>query len=388
VEEVLNLQKTRNVRPPNLLPAERVSQESREILDQEPFQRRISLERKRTERSRKPFLLMLMDLGNESPCEKDVSLLGKILKVLTSSTRETDITGWYEQDLVAGVMFTEINLEDRTEIVSTMIGRVSEVLRQNLTVEQFNQVNISFHLFPEDWDGDLSRRPSNPTLYPDVSKRDEDRKMFRTMKRMMDIVGSLTALIFFSPIFLAVAIGIKLSSKGPVLFCQRRVGQHGVCFSFLKFRSMYVDNDATTHKEYIKKLIAGTAEKHLSGENGEGVYKLTRDSRVTRLGSFLRKTSLDELPQFLNVLKGDMSLVGPRPPIAYEVESYDIWHRSRILEAKPGITGLWQVCGRSRVKFDEMVRLDLRYARNWTPWLDIQILMRTPWAVLLGDGAH
>ena len=157
---------------------------------------------------------------------------------------------------------------------------------------------------------------------------------------------------------------------------------------FLKFRSMYVNNDTQVHKQYVQRLIAGKADKHPSNGNGEGVYKLTKDSRITRIGAFLRRTSLDELPQFLNVLKGEMSLVGPRPPIPYEVEAYEIWHRRRLLEAKPGITGLWQVSGRSRVKFDDMVRLDLQYARNWSPWMDIKILLRTPGAVVLGEGAH
>ena len=120
----------------------------------------------------------------------------------------------------------------------------------------------------------------------------------------------------------------------------------------------------------------------------DGVFKLTKDPRITRVGAFLRRTSLDELPQLINVLRGQMSLVGPRPPLPYEVETYDLWHRRRLLEAKPGITGLWQVSGRSRVTFDDMVRLDLHYARTWTPWEDIKILVRTPVAVVFGDGAH
>jgi lipopolysaccharide/colanic/teichoic acid biosynthesis glycosyltransferase len=151
---------------------------------------------------------------------------------------------------------------------------------------------------------------------------------------------------------------------------------------------MHVNNDAREHREYVKKLIAGTAERQRSSGQSGGVYKLIKDPRITRLGSLLRRSSLDELPQFLNVLQGNMSLVGPRPPVPYEVEAYDIWHRRRLLEAKPGITGLWQINGRSRVKFDEMVRLDLRYAQSWSPWMDIQILLRTPVAVVLGAGAH
>ena len=147
---------------------------------------------------------------------------------------------------------------------------------------------------------------------------------------------------------------------------------------------MHIDNDPSVHKEYVTKLIAGQAERQAPSGNGEGVYKLTNDRRVTRVGKFLRRTSLDELPQFLNVLKGDMSLVGPRPAIPYEVAAYETWHRRRVLEVKPGITGLWQVYGRGRVRFDEMVRLDLQYATSWSPWLDINILMRTPRAVLKG----
>jgi lipopolysaccharide/colanic/teichoic acid biosynthesis glycosyltransferase len=150
---------------------------------------------------------------------------------------------------------------------------------------------------------------------------------------------------------------------------------------------MQVNNDAAVHKAYVQTLIAGKAEKQPSNGNGKGVYKLTKDSRITSVGAFLRKTSLDELPQFVNVLRGEMSLVGPRPPIPYEVEKYDVWHRRRLLEAKPGITGLWQVSGRCRINFDDMVRLDLQYARNWSPWMDIKILARTPGAVVLGEGA-
>jgi lipopolysaccharide/colanic/teichoic acid biosynthesis glycosyltransferase len=261
-------------------------------------------------------------------------------------------------------------------------------LRTHLSLEQFNQISLSFHLFPEDWNQNQPERPSNPTLYPDLELRDESRRVFRVMKRLMDIAGSGLALLALSPLFLVIAGAIKLTSKGPVFFRQRRVGQYGESFVFLKFRSMYMNNDASLHKEYVRRLIAGQAERKPSNGNGRGVYKLTNDPRVTPVGTWLRRTSLDEIPQFWNVLVGEMSLVGPRPAIAYEVEAYDLWHRRRLLEARPGITGLWQVNGRSRVKFDEMVRLDLRYARTWSPWLDLKILLRTPRAVVLGEGAY
>ena len=361
--------------------------QDREILSQTAFHRVISIERRRTERSRKPFLLMLLDMGDHMSVETKGRNLNTLLDALSVSTRETDVPGWYEGDRVIGVMFTEISFEDRATIVSTMISRLSEILRKHLTLEHFNRVSISFHVFPEDWDQD-SRKPSNPVFYPDLSKRADRRRVSGALKRAMDISGSIFALLMAAPVFLLIAMVVKLTSKGPIFFRQTRLGQHGEPFTFLKFRSMHVGNDAKVHQEYIKKLISGKAERHQSNGNGGGVFKLTGDKRITRVGGFLRKTSLDELPQFFNVLKGEMSLVGPRPPIPYEVENYDVWHRRRLLEAKPGITGLWQVSGRSRVTFDEMVRLDLRYARTCSPWMDIKILLRTPLAVVLGEGAH
>jgi len=357
------------------------------ILNAEAFRRTIALERKRSERSRKPFMLLLLDMGEHLSSEKNGKTLDKILAALTLSTRETDITGWYAEGLVIGVVFTEIGTDQANTVPATIISRVTDTLRGSLMWEQFNQLNISFHIFPEEWDLDANGPSSNPTLYPDLSQRDESRKFFRIMKRAMDIAGSLLALILLSPAFLIIAAAIKTTSEGPIFFRQRRMGQHGKSFIFLKFRSMFVNNDAGVHREYVQQLIAGKAAKHCDG-NGDGVYKLTKDPRITRVGAFLRKTSLDEIPQFFNVLIGEMSLVGPRPPVPYEVEAYDIWHRRRLLEAKPGITGLWQVCGRSRVKFDDMVRLDLQYARTWSPWMDVKILFLTPGAVLLGAGAH
>jgi lipopolysaccharide/colanic/teichoic acid biosynthesis glycosyltransferase len=195
-------------------------------------------------------------------------------------------------------------------------------------------------------------------------------------------------LLVCAPLFLVIALAIKTTSRGPVFFRQERVGQFGDRFVFWKFRSMRVDCDTSVHREYVKRLIAGQIEQPSNVGCRAGVYKLTRDGRVTRIGETLRRTSLDELPQLYNVLKGDMSLVGPRPALPYEVETYQVWHRRRVLEAKPGITGLWQVRGRSRVTFNEMVRLDVRYATSRSLWLDMKILMCTPRAILLGDGAY
>lgn len=362
--------------------------EPREVLKEEAFRHRIAVERKRTERSREPFLLMLLEVGNHQVSKRNGKALDDILSVLVLSIRETDVIGWYKDQTVVGVMFTGLASDDKNCILSVILSRVSTTLRDRLAPEQFNQVSISFHFFPDDWDHNTSGRPSNPTLYPDLLSSDTEKHSLLRIKQAIDIIGSTLLLIICTPLFLMIALAIKASSKGPVLFRQQRVGQYGQSFTFLKFRSMRIDNDDSVHQEYVKKLIAGEAEsKHVNG-NGERIFKLTNDSRVTRVGKLLRRTSLDELPQLVNVLRGDMSLVGPRPALPYEVAAYQTWHRRRVLQVKPGITGLWQVTGRSSVKFDEMVRLDLQYATAWSPLLDIKILMRTPRAVIWGAGAY
>lgn len=356
------------------------------ILSEEAFRGMISIERKRSERSQRPFVLLLIESGRNQSGDKQGRVLLEMLSALQGATRETDVTGWYSTNSVVGVMFTEIVL-DNNAVLSTILSRIGAVLRDKLDTDQFSRVKFSFHVFPDDWDSQDAERPSNPTLYPDLEKRQKSNRLGRATKRLIDVMGSLGLLVLLSPVFLAIAIAVRLSSRGPILFRQQRIGEHGTPFTFFKFRSMFVNNDASQHKEYVQKLIAGRADKQRTEGASEGVFKLTNDPRITRVGNFLRRTSLDELPQFYNVLRGDMSLVGPRPPVAYEVEAYATWHRRRLLEAKPGITGLWQVQGRSRVGFDDMVRLDLRYARNCSPWLDLKILMRTPKAVIAGNGA-
>jgi exopolysaccharide biosynthesis polyprenyl glycosylphosphotransferase len=351
-------------------------------LDEKSFRRMIAFERKRTERSRQPFLLMLLDAGNCLPSDATGKALGEIMSTLSLSTRESDVIGWYKNHSIVGVMFTEISIDDRGSILSTVMSRVSETLRNNLPLQSFGQISISLHVFPEDWNQETTQ--SNPTLYPDLVHRSEAQKSARIMKRLMDIVGSAAALVFLCPVFLVVALLVKLSSEGPIFFKQQRLGQFGKAFTFLKFRSMHTNNDRRIHQEFMKRIIKGDHDGTAEGR-GKSVYKMTNDPRVTRIGRFLRRTSLDELPQFINVLRGNMSLVGPRPPIAYECKEYKLWHRRRVLEVKPGITGLWQVRGRSRVRFDDMVRLDLQYVRTWSLWLDIQILMQTPGALFSDD---
>jgi len=364
--------------------------ERQQVLAEEiHFLQALSRERKRTERSGQHFLLMLLEAAEVfGEREPDGQMVSAVTAALAGTIRETDLLGWYRQDRTLGVIFTEVNAAEVASAVEALNAKVEEALRKRLEAEEIERIQISFHLFPEPSDGDGWRASENSVLYPEMSKRNGGRKLALLTKRLVDLGGSSVALLVFSPLFAVIAAAVKLTSKGPILYRQMRIGQYGRRFTFLKFRSMYANSSAAVHQEYVKGLIQGKGKANRAGEAGAPVYKIRHDPRVTPLGRWLRKTSLDELPQFLNVLKGEMSLVGPRPPIPYELDAYDAWHRRRLLEAKPGVTGLWQVSGRSRTTFDEMVRLDLRYAKAWSLWLDLRILAQTPRAVLSGEGAY
>lgn len=360
---------------------------NRIALDETTFRRMIAIERKRTERSKAPFVLMLLEAVTDDGQRSSSATLHRIAAALLASSRDTDLIGWYKDDEIVGTMFTGLIVNDKRAVLDTFLAKVSTTLQNELNADEFNQVRISFHLFPDDWDHEKPGRPTNPALYPDLVSDDKGRRVLLIVKRLVDVVGSTAMLILFAPLFLVIALAIKLTSGGPVFYRQQRIGRYGQTFTFLKFRSMFVDNNCNIHKEFVSRLITN-APVESKQSDGDGIYKLTNDKRITRVGGLLRRTSLDELPQFLNVLKGEMSLVGPRPPIPYELAAYQTWHRQRLLAVKPGITGLWQVTGRSSVRFDEMVRLDLRYASIWTPWLDLKILLRTPGAVIRGSGAY
>jgi exopolysaccharide biosynthesis polyprenyl glycosylphosphotransferase len=208
------------------------------------------------------------------------------------------------------------------------------------------------------------------------------------VKRTLDIVISAGMLLVLSPLMLAIALAVKLTSRGPVFYAQERIGLNGRPFKFYKFRSMHNGSDTKAHCDYVQALINGDAEARTQSVEGEEeeVFKLVDDPRITRVGRFLRRYSLDELPQLWNVFIGDMSLVGPRPPLPYEVAAYQPWHLRR-LEVKPGITGVWQVDGRSRVSFDDMVFQDILYDSSRDALVDASLCLRTVPAALLGHGA-
>ena len=206
---------------------------------------------------------------------------------------------------------------------------------------------------------------------------------YQRAKRRLDVLVTLLLLPALCLVMALIALLIRLDSEGPIFFHQKRIGQNGLPFDFLKFRSMYIHNDDAPHRAAIEQFIHG--ERIHSGANTRNHYKIAADQRITRVGKFLRKTSLDELPQFFNVLRGEMSLVGPRPPLPYEVQLYSP-HDSLRLAGKPGLTGIWQIYGRSRVPFKKMVEMDLAYLREQSLVMDIKLILLTAPVMLFGRG--
>jgi lipopolysaccharide/colanic/teichoic acid biosynthesis glycosyltransferase len=305
-------------------------------------------------------------------------IAGSLGEGLHHCLRGTDICGLLKGDSLVGVILTEVE-QDKVDAAQMIVAHKTRMkLASLLSDDLVQQIVISFRIFPAAGGTGMF----DMTFYPELLATDFRTKGGEIAKRSLDIIGSLFGLLLFAPLFIVLPILIKRSSKGPVFFFQDRIGLNGKPFRLIKFRSMYLDNDDVIHREYVTKLIQGKVE------SSQGIFKIQGDPRITPIGTYLRKYSLDELPQFINVLKGDMALVGPRPPIRYEVENYCGWQRNRLMGKKPGITGLWQVTGRSSTSFDDMVRLDLRYFRGWSLLLDIKILLRTPAAVFKTKGAY
>lgn len=368
------------------------SKESCQFYSEKAFLNFLQLERRRSERSDRSFMLVLIGLkafkgrAERERVTKDITL------VLSSTTRDTDIKGWYKCNEFIGVIFNEISQCSKEgfnagrQHTSKMIyeqldGYLGEVI--------YNRLDIRFQIFPGEFLLPSDTRSGGTDKYMSMTPASA-KKVSLIIKRIIDISCSLSGIALLAPVFLIVAVLIKINSPGSVFFKQERVGLYGTKFKFFKFRSMYADNDPAIHREFVRNLILGNNVVHAQslGAGAAADYKIKDDPRVTSIGRFLRKTSIDELPQLFNVLKGDMSLVGPRPPIPYECEEYEIWHRSRVLDMKPGITGLWQVTGRSSTSFDDMVRMDIRYVREWSLWLDLKILLKTPLEVLTCKGAY
>lgn len=344
------------------------------------FHEMVYLERRRAERSGRPFVLALVDLEG-LPDEGKAGNIRKAAMKVCEMTREIDLKGWYSQGHVLGVILAETGSDGAEKVREKLLEGLRE--KDSLGPDS-EMVKVSVHAFPEE--GSAGKKiPEDLKFYPDLARKNNLKKKAAVFKRTIDIAGSIGGLVIFSPLFIIIPALIKLTSKGPVFFRQTRVGSRGQTFTFLKFRSMHTDSNPAIHSEYIKKLIT---EDSAWESGGKKVYKISDDPRVTAIGRFLRKTSLDELPQFFNVLSGEMSLVGPRPPIPYEMECYELWHWRRVMETKPGLTGLWQVSGRSTKSYNEMVRLDIRYIERWSLWLDLKIIFLTPFVMLSSKDAY
>lgn len=353
----------------------------RNLSEQSDFENLLYIETRRSERSNRPLCLVLVAGIKIDDEIVRTRAFRKLFQPLRSSIRETDILGWYQQNSTLGIVFPDLTTVT-TVVVEGLRRKVVGAIATLLTPELAGRIDVSLYVYPTN--RDIASGSDKSTFHLDVPPQYRAGRAEHVIKRLIDVAGSLLFLVALAPLFAVIATVIKVNSKGPVIFRQARVGQQGTPFMFLKFRSMYMNSDIALHKEYVTKFISNDQ----AARSADPVYKITNDPRVTPVGRFLRKTSLDELPQLWNVLRGEMSLVGPRPPLPYELECYAPWHHRRVLGVKPGITGLWQVTGRSRTTFNEMVRLDLRYVRQWSIWLDFKILLQTPKAVLMGEGAY
>lgn len=352
------------------------------VIEEGLFRDALLREQRRADRFEQPFVLVLVSLRAGRTCDSSTWLA--VIEGLTLAKRDTDIVGWFARGATLGMIVPEV---DTNQAVTSreVESRVQAALARRLDVDARDAFVVRSHRHTLRTPTITETRELQDPVLSGLRSSAANR-LRSALKRMLDIAASASLLFFLAPLLLLIAALVKLKSPGPVFFRQSRIGENGQPFMMLKFRTMRVNADNGIHKEFVSQLIKGSSPT--GGDSGkEAPFKIVDDPRVTSIGRLLRKTSLDELPQLLNVLVGDMSLVGPRPPLAYEVEQYKAWHYRRVLEAKPGMTGLWQVSGRSRTTFDDMVRLDLRYAKNPSAWADIKILIATPRAVISGKGA-
>jgi len=356
-----------------------------DALPLQDFRKDLEREKRRSDRCKSPLSLVLFQVGDDA--RNTVAFLDVVHRI----TREIDVVGHVGNDLIALLCPNT----DESGVRAAL--RKVEASAQGLGANAVAVVTHPDLLFDRISAGELSRGLTKPTegnaeatrLTPAfVSDRRERKAHGYALKRTIDIAGAVAGVVVLSPLMLLTAIAVGLTSRGPIIFRQTRVGQGGKPFNFYKFRSMTVGSDDRIHRAYVADLIDGKVHPNeISADGGQRLYKLRSDPRITPVGQFIRKTSIDELPQLFNVLKGDMSLVGPRPPIPYEASRYQAWHLRRLFDAKPGLTGLWQVEGRSKVSFDEMVRMDLRYIRDCSLELDLRILAKTVKVVLRCEGA-
>lgn len=351
-------------------------------------------ERARSDRTGDRFSLVLFDIADSSG---DQTLALYLVGILTQRIRSTDEVGWFDTQRI-GVVMPNTPTEGAWRLADEICEKIAKEKRP---------LNFKVFTYPSEW---LTRDTDNPanyqsarnTLYGGGSSATHSGEvkmsncqrivegletiLVRGMpawKRSMDILGSLAGIVITMPVMVLIAFAVKLTSPGPILFRQRRIGYGGRPFIVYKFRSMVSSATDDLHTKYLDELIKGKAR-----QNSDGTFKIKDDSRTTAVGRFIRKWSLDELPQLFNVLKGDMSLVGPRPEPCYVIPNYCCWYHRRTMDSKPGLTGFWQVEGRSRVSYENMIRMDIKYCQTLSFLRDMELIIRTFKAVLNHSGAY
>ena len=323
------------------------------------FRDLIERERSRSDRTGIRFSLVVFRLAARK--RDTYRTLYHLAGLLISNARTSDEIGWFDKTSLGVVLI------GAGEAGATEFGRkVTASLPDGVAIPK-----VSVYVYPNKGQGE--KQPQLPIEYAALP---EDAAMpsvfFRQLplwKDILDVVFALIALTVLSPLFLLIAVYIKIADPGPAFFRQDRIGFRGKKFECWKFRTMKVNNDAAAHEEYLKSLIKG-------GDQAMIKLDARKDPRIIPLGWLLRQSGLDELPQLFNVLRGDMSLVGPRPCLPYEAKEYDQWHAERF-DSVPGLTGLWQVSGKNRTTFKDMMRFDIRYSRRMSFWMEIQILFKT-----------
>jgi lipopolysaccharide/colanic/teichoic acid biosynthesis glycosyltransferase len=345
-----------------------------EVLSRHEFLQQFQREKRRADRSKAPFATTIFEFAAGIFGEDETA--DRLMNILCTNKRDTDFVGILDDKRVA-VLLTDTDAGGARQFIQKVRQR-TEFFALSTVVETYPG-----RLF--DALAGQEKSAAHPVAPFALEAPTRSRKAGYWLKRSIDFIVAAGTLIVISPLMLAVAIAIALDSPGPAIFRQIRIGRGGRPFDFYKFRSMYVGADERVHQEYVRRLITSTEQRGAQEAKPLAWSKLDSDSRITSIGHFLRKTCIDELPQLFNVLKGDLSLVGPRPPLPYEVTAYQSWHLRRVLEATPGITGLWQVNG-GNATFDEMVRMDLRYVHSWSLMLDLKILLKTVWIVLRKNG--
>jgi lipopolysaccharide/colanic/teichoic acid biosynthesis glycosyltransferase len=343
------------------------------VLGERLFKDTLVRERKRADRLAASFAVLVVDRSDQ-PAAADIWV--SIVRSASAVKGDGDVVGWLEKGAVLGMLLPEVSRRGALKVMHRLRREIAGHLGDGALA------GLSMRLYAQGVESASSGAVLPPVdLLIDSFVPVRKHPARDAAKRGLDVLGSLMLLALFAPVMAVALLIVKATSPGPVFYKQVRIGRRGEPFTMLKFRTMYVNAGHGIHKDYMEWFIASSGKEPRTGDE---TFKLVNDPRITFPGRFLRSSSFDELPQFWNVLRGDMSLVGPRPPLPFEVARYQPWHRRRVLEAKPGITGAWQVRGRSRTTFDEMVRMDLEYARTHSLWTDVKILAATPRAMFKG----